>query len=69
MNARRLTLKKETLTALTRDELRGVAAGQYQSGPTCPLLACLDSDMNCLSRDQTCLDTWCPCTPAGVPLG
>ena len=66
---RRLTLKKETLSALTTDELRGVAAGQLLSGATCPLQACVKSDYNCLSRDQTCIDTWCPCTPAGVPAG
>ena len=64
---RRLTLKKETLTALTTDELRGVAAGQYVSGVTCPVKECLDT--NGISRDQTCIDTWCPCTPAGVPAG
>lgn len=66
MSARKLTLKRETLADLTRDELRYVVGGQYAGVvPTSPVKECLNDP----SRGQTCLDTWCPCTPAGVPAG
>jgi hypothetical protein len=64
MTNRKLTLKKETLADLTRDELREVVGGQYVL-PTTPVKECLNDP----SRGQTCIDTWCPCTPAGVPNG
>jgi hypothetical protein len=60
--SRRLTLKKETLSALTTDELRGVVAG-VMSGTTCPAGACVHSDYNCPpSLQPSCLPT-CYCTP------
>ena len=62
---RRLTLKKETLTALTTDELRGVVGAQDDlSGTTCPVRDCLKSNYNCVpTLERSCIDT-CVCTPA-----
>lgn len=59
---RKLTLKKETLSVLTTEDLRGVVGGAA-SGTTCPVKACLNSDYNCAPTfDQSCLGT-CHCTP------
>jgi hypothetical protein len=59
---RKLTLKKETLTDLTKDELRDVV-GAAMSGVTCPVNACQHSDYNCPpSLRPSCLPT-CYCTP------
>ncbi len=48
---RRLTLRRETLTELTPDQLRGVVGAAGPSGLTCPVLDCLS-----VSADPSCLD-------------
>lgn len=59
--SRKLTLKRETLSELSRDELRGVAGAAL---PTLPAKACLASDQNCApTLEPSCIDT-CRCTPA-----
>ena len=63
MAARKLTLKKETLSALTPEDLRGVVGAAPVSGMTCGLKACLNSDYNCAPTfAESCLGT-CRCTP------
>lgn len=54
---KRLVLRGETLTELTAYELRDVVGGG-QSGPTCPVRACLYSEESCLIPTQR------GCTPA-----
>lgn len=61
MAARKLTLKKETLSTLTTENLRAVVGAA--SGMTCGPKACLNSDYNCAPTfEQSCLGT-CYCTP------
>lgn len=66
MKTRRISLKRETLSALTTDELAGVAGG---APPTSPLRDCLATVQpasldvrNCVSDAHTCIDCltrWC----------
>ena len=63
MAARKLTLKKENLGDLTRDELHGVVGAGVPSGITCPVKDCTNSNYNCPPSFQpSCLPT-CYCTP------
>ncbi len=61
---RKLSLRRETLTELTSDELRNLVGGaDLLSGPTCPVKDCLNSRYNCPPTFQhSCIQT-CYCTP------
>ena len=53
---RALTLRRETLTELTTEDLR-IAVGGFASGKTCPLSDCVDD----LSEKLGCVGTYqCP---------
>lgn len=61
---RMLSLKRETLTELTSDDLLDLVGGAaLMSGTTCPLKDCLNSNYNCPpSMQRSCMPT-CYCTP------
>jgi hypothetical protein len=55
---RSLSLKRESLTELTADDLAAVAGAALMSGATCPAFSCL-----CISNIGECV-TW-SCNVAG----
>lgn len=57
---RKLSLAKETLAELTDPQLANVIAAANASGPTCPLVGCLDTGDDCVIL----LPTRRGCTPA-----
>ena len=54
---RTLSLKREALTALSPEDLAGVAGAAL---PTTPLDYCLDSQMVCFSADPPNSQCFCP---------